>query len=341
MNSLDINISHGHQLTPLHQAVLTGQTVWVRMLLARGAKPNTPDPHGWHALHLAVECAHLPIVDLLLVNGADTRIPNPHGLFILDRAVAKGHVELVRMILVRTRNANILHCGWYLLHCAVAEGSLDIVRTLLYYGAKVNQLDYRNCSPLHIVAQRQMNSRNLWLVKLLLDHHANANIPDPQGVYPLHRAVAGGNTWLARTLLHHRADPNIADRGWYVLHRAVAAGNLDLVRALLAHGARINALDPRKCSPLHIDVHGRTNKKTLSLVETLLDDGADTSIPHPDGFAVLHRAVAQRNLLLVRLLLRHGAYANISDEDWPPLRRAINDGNLNFALTMLHAGQSF
>jgi ankyrin repeat protein len=58
------------------------------------------------------------------------------------------------------------------------------------------------------------------MVKLLLDHGANSNAADPNGMTALMNAIAGGQ------------------------------GNLDLVQTLIAHGADVNALDKNSQPPL-------------------------------------------------------------------------------------------
>jgi ankyrin repeat protein len=69
--------------TPLHLAVVGGQTAVVRLLLARGAAPDSLDNERHSAVHWAVVCGEAEILRLLHAAGAAIRFVCLIFLFIL------------------------------------------------------------------------------------------------------------------------------------------------------------------------------------------------------------------------------------------------------------------
>lgn len=83
---------------------------------------------------------------------------------------------------------------------------------------------------------------NIAMLKLLLEHGANANAKDQFGQTALMYATWTVNTSAADLLLEHGADPNLTfSAGHTVLMNAVIDRNTELIRLLLAHGANASA----------------------------------------------------------------------------------------------------
>lgn len=89
---------------------------------------------------------------------------------------------------------------------------------------------------------------------------------------PLHIAAQKGNDRIVRTLLQYRSDCNAKDGdGLTPLMHAVIGGHVDVVASLLAHGARVDELDPRGRSAVHLavahaDADGRAHEALLRLL---------------------------------------------------------------------------
>lgn len=106
--------------------------------------------------------------------------------------------------------------GWTVLHLAAFFGHPELAAQLLERGAEVNS--------------RSTNSMK------------NT---------PLHAAVAGRKAAVVRVLLEHGADANAQQEGgWTALHGAAQSGDREIVELLLAGGANANARAQNNQSPL-------------------------------------------------------------------------------------------
>ncbi|VDI09017.1 protein phosphatase 1 regulatory subunit 27-like isoform X1 [Mytilus galloprovincialis] len=84
--SLQVDISgiNDAGLTPLHQAVLDGNLMAVRLLVEHGANINKQDDDYWTPLHAACAEGHAEIAQILLDHGADRTILTDEGERPLD-----------------------------------------------------------------------------------------------------------------------------------------------------------------------------------------------------------------------------------------------------------------
>ena len=105
---------------------------------------------------------------------------------------------------INKRNAK----GESLLHCACRKLEVDKAVRLLGQGADPNTQDFAGWTPLHEVAQRS----HVELVRLLLDHEANPNVPGgDENVTPLHDAILSGNADIVQALIEKGADKTALD----------------------------------------------------------------------------------------------------------------------------------
>ncbi|OWF40230.1 protein phosphatase 1 regulatory subunit 27-like [Mizuhopecten yessoensis] len=84
--SLQVDISgiNDAGLTPLHQAVLDGNMMAVRLLIEHGANVNKQDEDSWSPLHAACAEGHADIAKLLLQHGAKKDLLTEDGERPLD-----------------------------------------------------------------------------------------------------------------------------------------------------------------------------------------------------------------------------------------------------------------
>jgi ankyrin repeat protein len=91
--------------TPLHTASDRGHAQLVRLLLERGARPNTTDSQGMTPLHVAVKKGHSDVVKELLRFGANISATSKNGSLALDMANKKN----IKNMIIKERDRRRLY----------------------------------------------------------------------------------------------------------------------------------------------------------------------------------------------------------------------------------------
>jgi uncharacterized protein len=186
--------------------------------------------------------------------------------------------------------------------------------------------------------------KDLPTVEKLVAHGVNLDTPYSKGMTVLIFSVVVHLDDIARYLIEHGADVNRGDQdGFTPLMAALATGNLPITEALLVKGARVDAVDRSRKTPVTYAATGGD----IEAVKLLAQYGASLDSPLPDsltslivavsaqrlalaeyladrpalrlatdgkGNTALHWAVAVRDPEMVRMLLRKGFPATITNE---------------------------
>lgn len=144
------------------------------------------------------------------------------------------------------------------------NGECSEVAKSIADGQPIDQVD--SLGQTALIAAVSHNS--LECVKLLLDHQANANVPDGSGWSPLiYAAYFGGSNELLTELLNHGADIDARnDRDVTALFLASASGHEEQVKFLLSHGADQSLQSKGGYTPLRI-ASLRGQGKVVSLLQ--------------------------------------------------------------------------
>ena len=242
--------------TPLLYAARENCIACVDVLLAHGADINLPDPDGVSALHLAIINSNWDLAKKLIEAGADVSQWDVYGEAPLFAAIGRSSRREVVRASIDPPN--------------VADG-MAVIRLLLERGANPNmQLFFRP---------------------------ANVNgSTNTRGSTPLIRAANNGDLELVKLLLEHGADATIAMADRQTAIHAVLAGRvpekaaLEIIRVLRAAGTDVNAValvnhreEVRGGSALHFAVR----KRYKDIIRQLASFGIDMNLKDQDGLTAL------------------------------------------------------
>ncbi len=287
-------------LTPLLYAARDGRAEIARMLIAAGAKVNTPDANKITPLLMAITNNHPDAADLLIQNGAEINASDFWGRTPLWAAVEMRDIEYSR--------------GGE--HNVDRERLLQLIRTLLDRGANPNArtaevpptrrylLGLGDLSWVDFTGQtaflRAALSGDLSVMKLLLEKGADPNIPTFSDTTAL-MAAAGVNWVVAQTFtedlatqleavklcLEKGADINaVNSMGLTAVFGAANRGADDILAFLVDHGARLDVKDKQGRTPMvwaegvFLATNAPERKpSTIALIEKLMKNDAAAAAP--------------------------------------------------------------
>ncbi len=184
-NGADVNQKANNGATPLTGAARFGhQDIALVLIVAGGADVDQQDDFGETPLFWAAYQGHLPTVQVLVNAHADVNLhENREFRTPLHAAIAHGTPTMVATLLAAGANVNAQDkYGRTPLHYAALDGCYDNALVLIAAGgANVDQQDDAGWTPLHAAA----HSRELQVIKVLVNAHANVAQKDKSGKTPV------------------------------------------------------------------------------------------------------------------------------------------------------------
>lgn len=245
----------------------------------------------------------------------------------------------------------INHCepalyGMAPLHIACFFDHLEVAHTLLEYGAdlelRVEKTIAKETS-LHIAAGHGYGQ----IVRALLEKGADPNsIASNHLKTPLHVAASEGHVQVVKYLLQGGAKreaqrPAELSRfgSWCSpLHLACQKGHLEIVKVLHQHGANIDAIseDHRGISVLHEAVINHY----VDIIKYLINQGVTMNVFDSAGFSPLHIAAKRGYTDIMDLLIKGGSEVDcfFNDPMHTPLMTSITSEQYNSMKTLLEVG---
>uniref|UniRef100_A0AAQ5ZTW0 Ankyrin 1, erythrocytic a n=1 Tax=Amphiprion ocellaris TaxID=80972 RepID=A0AAQ5ZTW0_AMPOC len=321
----DITLDH---LTPLHVAAHCGHHRMAKVLLDKGAKPNSRAlVSEKHTLKLKFRCfteyVRCHIYCSLPVQ--DDQTP-------LHCAARMGHKELVKLLLEHKANPNsTTTAGHTPLHIAAREGHVQTVRILLdmeaqqtkmtkvkpccscYFSSNELLILYlkNGLTPLHVA----VHHNNLDVVNLLVSKGGSPHSAARNGYTALHIASKQNQVEVANSLLQYGASANAESlQGVTPLHLASQEGRPDMVSLLISKQANVNLGNKSGLTPLHLVAQ----EGHVGIADILVKQGASVYAATRMGYTPLHVACHYGNIKMVKFLLQQQANVNSKTRIHPP-----------------------
>lgn len=239
------------------------------------------------------------------------------GLTFLYYAIMDNNVACVKYLL--QNGAQVLEKDGFtnVLHIAVLHGYQKIVYQLLLSNPHiVNSLDAQHQTSLHLAASYGFYN----IATILLENGANPNISsDDDGIEtPLLSAIQNNpvSIKMIELLLDSgaRIDNHVDHQGVSLLGYAI--NYPEIVKLLLESGADVNLGDIDEDGLITMPLlHKAVRNKNISVIRILLDYSADiNALGAITGGTALHEAVQLCNKEIVTLLLEYDADKNILDD---------------------------
>lgn len=154
-NGVGINAQDEHGRTAIMIATYTNDVEMVKVLIDQGADVDIQDDMLNNPFLYAGAEGYLDILKLLIAAGANPTITNRYGGVALIPASEHGYVEVVEELLTKTKTDvnHVNNLGWTALLEAIilndgSEKQQQTIRLLIEHGADVNLADKDGVTPL-------------------------------------------------------------------------------------------------------------------------------------------------------------------------------------------------
>ena len=342
----DVNARQADGATALHWAVYRDDLATVDLLLKAGANAKVANSFGATPLSLAAENGNAAITERLLDAGADANERMLNTDTVLMMAARTGNVATMKLLIDRGADVNTKETsrGTTALMWAVAQRHPAAVQLLVDRGADVRAADSASWQDRPVgyakaTDPRPSRKRN---ADNVVSQVGPRNMRDQRGggLTPLAFAARVNDLESARILLKAGADVNqVTNYAWSPLLIATQNKYYQFGSFLLDHGADPNVVNKGAWSPLYIAVDNRNieggdyplrkpDMDHLDFIRKLIDKGANVN--HrvkestwyrtvftsqwvlEDGATAFWRAAQSSDLVVMKLLLEHGADPNIA-----------------------------
>ena len=311
--------------TPLGTAILRENLDIVRLLIERGADPNTTYPFEnedgtvvlMSPLIEALELENSDIASFLIVQAsANLNLKNDEGASPLHVAVSNSLEDIVHKLLQCNVSINEKdNNGATPLMIAAEEGDNDILKTLITNDAQIDDQDLTGSTALMLAVKQYLledeSEETRDCVDTLIKANAALNVTDEDNNNVLMRYDEEwneDNEELMFSLIRAGCSINQQNnKGETPLRQQVENTNITAIQQLIAHGADVNFCVDNFCTLLDLTAGDWESEKDkcFKVTELLLKAGADPNIGRP---AVV--AAYEKRKRMVNLLLKHGADIN-------------------------------
>jgi len=273
------------------------------LLLDLGGNPNFSDLEGNTPLHQAADRGDFECVKKLVEKGAAINVKNQNSCTPLLFAIKRGKPEVVDYLLKHGAAYDLVDLeGRNLLYYALYDGwNQEISEKLFSLGVEANRPD--------MLSQAAYLGCDL-IVKHMIEQGVDVDARGRYDETALLNCFGHGETQekLAEYLIEQGADPFALKWGEAPILKIIDQCNMHLLKKCLSQGVNLNQGGPT-VSPLY----RAAERDWLEGVVILLEHDSNVNQQNPsDNYSkgmqtALHAAAANGNLVMVKLLMEHGA----------------------------------
>ncbi|GAB6022300.1 hypothetical protein CHUAL_014185 [Chamberlinius hualienensis] len=233
------------------------------------------------------------------------------------------------------------HDGQSPIHAAVHSGEVEGVRFCLEYGARISQQESHLSTPIHMAcSQGSLNLLKLMFELQPEEKDAAIQMPDMQGLTPLHYAAMFNHVEITRLLINEGADPNVLDNdGRTPILLAAERACWAVIRALMELKADISVTNKDDCNILHLIItHGGSVEDFVAQIQKVSREHMDHLLNDKDcyGCSPLHYVSRIGKHKSAETLIHLGANVSVkNNEKEIPLHFAARFGRYFTVLTLL------
>ena len=246
----------------------------------------------------------------------DVNIRDNSNNYLIHYAIIYNHKDTVSILIHRGSRLDITDSnGRSILYIPIKHNYIDILSLLLYFNktnigiSLVDIVDKNNNIPLHYA----INTKNIKIIKMLLDGGSDVNMTDNRNYNSLQLAVYSKNLEIVNLIVKSdiKIKININNKsknGESALHIACNFQLEDIVQLLIKHNIDVNIQDfNNEFTALHYSV----NLNNIKITNMLLKGQANANIQDFLGNTAIHYAIIESNNNILGILLNSKYTKNI------------------------------
>ena len=230
--------------------------------------------HIGSPLYYAAFCGFYDLAErLILKHPEQVNAEGGRNVAPLPAALYKRHFAVANLLYSHGAFVDVQADGETPLLVASVSGEVDTMRWLLDHGADANVQNRARRTPLHYTA----SCMRFEATRVLLGRGVDINLQNIADATPLYDLLcvnissSEGMVDMVRQLLEHGADTNIpGHRSSTALHLASSFGWAEVAQLLLRYGAKVNEKDGKGRTPFQV----AASKGHHAMTELLLEHGA-------------------------------------------------------------------
>ena len=302
----DVNAKNNRDMTPLHEAALSGRKEVAELLIAKSADVNAKRNDGKTPLALAIRWNKTEIAELLIANGADVNAKQVDGITPLHRAAHEGY-KIVKLLIAEGADVNAKdEDGYTPLDLAIRLRHPETADLLRKHGGKTKK-ELKASEPVAETSQPETPTaktpdalfEELKIEEFVAKGGMGVVRKRGENKITIYEAANIGDLETVEKLLESGTDVNQKNRQGYT--PLMAAGTKEIAEFLISKGASVN-----ESTIFGTALHEAVNSRRYEVAKVLLENGASVNAKTNVGITPLDWAIRGKHTEIADLLRKHG-----------------------------------